>query len=300
MTLLDPAKAGSAPGPKSGPKTGAVLASADTPPLPVRSDDLAERLLRLAIPALMLGLLVVVWAWYVAAYQVPHYILPSPARVAQSLVNDWPILSAALLVTLKITFMALGLALIGGVGLAILMTQSRWVELAIYPYAVILQVTPIVAIAPLILIYAPTTQTALLICAFIVAFFPVLSNTTQGLKSTDHNLLNLFEMYGASRWQTLRYLKLPAALPYFLAGLKIAGGLALIAAVVAEFAAGSAGAQSGLAYRLLESQFRLNIPRLFAALLLLSLTGVVIFALTSAISHLLLRRWHESAIRREN
>lgn len=312
MTLLDPAKAGSAPGPKSGPmsgpvsgpvsgpKTGAVLASADTPPLPVRSDDLAERLLRLAIPALMLGLLVVVWAWYVAAYQVPHYILPSPARVAQSLVNDWPILSAALLVTLKITFMALGLALVGGVGLAILMTQSRWVELAIYPYAVILQVTPIVAIAPLILIYAPTTQTALLICAFIVAFFPVLSNTTQGLKSTDHNLLNLFEMYGASRWQTLRYLKLPAALPYFLAGLKIAGGLALIAAVVAEFAAGSAGAQSGLAYRLLESQFRLNIPRLFAALLLLSLTGVVIFALTSAISHLLLRRWHESAIRREN
>jgi NitT/TauT family transport system permease protein len=308
MTLLDPAKAGSAPGPKSGPKsgpmsgpkTGAVLASADNPPLPVRSDDLAERLLRLAIPALMLGLLVVVWAWYVAAYQVPHYILPSPARVAQSLVNDWPILSAALLVTLKITFMALGLALIGGVGLAILMTQSRWVELAIYPYAVILQVTPIVAIAPLILIYAPTTQTALLICAFIVAFFPVLSNTTQGLKSTDHNLLNLFEMYGASRWQTLRYLKLPAALPYFLAGLKIAGGLALIAAVVAEFAAGSAGAQSGLAYRLLESQFRLNIPRLFAALLLLSLTGVVIFALTSAISHLLLRRWHESAIRREN
>lgn len=300
MTLLDPAKASAAPGAKLAAKTGAVLASADTPPLPVRSDDLAERLLRLAIPALMLGLLVVVWAWYVAAYQVPHYILPSPARVAQSLVNDWPILSAALLVTLKITFMALGLALIGGVGLAILMTQSRWVELAIYPYAVILQVTPIVAIAPLILIYAPTTQTALLICAFIVAFFPVLSNTTQGLKSTDHNLLNLFEMYGASRWQTLRYLKLPAALPYFLAGLKIAGGLALIAAVVAEFAAGSAGAQSGLAYRLLESQFRLNIPRLFAALLLLSLTGVVIFALTSAISHLLLRRWHESAIRREN
>ena len=300
MTLLDPAKASAAPDARLAAKADAVLASADTPPLPVRSDDLAERLLRLAIPALMLGLLVVVWAWYVAAYQVPHYILPSPARVAQSLVNDWPILSGALLVTLKITFMALGLALVGGVGLAILMTQSRWVELAIYPYAVILQVTPIVAIAPLILIYAPTTQTALLICAFIVAFFPVLSNTTQGLKSTDHNLLNLFEMYGASRWQTLRYLKLPAALPYFLAGLKIAGGLALIAAVVAEFAAGSAGAQSGLAYRLLESQFRLNIPRLFAALLLLSLTGVVIFALTSAISHLLLRRWHESAIRREN
>ncbi|NBN79662.1 ABC transporter permease subunit [Microvirga tunisiensis] len=298
MTLLDPAKATAAKVAPAGVSSGASAAGGA--PLTGRSEDLADRLLRIAIPVVMLGLLVLLWAWYVAAYDVPHYILPSPERVVRSLVTDWPILSAALLVTLKITFLALGLALIGGVGLAILMTQSRWVELAIYPYAVILQVTPIVAIAPLILIYAPTTQAALLICAFIVAFFPVLSNTTQGLKSTDHNLLNLFEMYGASRWQTLRYLKLPAALPYFLAGLKIAGGLALIAAVVAEFAAGSAGAQSGLAYRLLESQFRLNIPRLFAALLLLSLTGVVIFALTSAVSHLLLRRWHESAIRREN
>jgi NitT/TauT family transport system permease protein len=203
-------------------------------------------------------------------------------------------------VTLKITFMALGIALVGGAALAILMAQSRWVELALYPYAVILQVTPIVAIAPLILIYAPSTQSALLICAWIVAFFPILSNTTQGLRSTDHNLLNLFELYGANRWQTLFYLKIPNALPYFLAGLKIAGGLALIAAVVAEFAAGSAGAGSGLAFRLLESQFRLNIPRLFAALILLSFTGICIFFATSLVSHLLLRKWHESAVRREN
>lgn len=298
MTALDPANGAAKGAPKEASPTS--VQHNDTPlPIP-RAEETSDRLMRLIIPAVMLGLLVLLWAWYVSAYNVPHYILPSPSRVAQSLVNDWPTLSSALLVTLKITFMALGLALAGGVGLAIIMTQSRWVELAIYPYAVILQVTPIVAIAPLIVIYAPTTQVAVLICAFIVAFFPVLSNTTQGLKSTDHNLLNLFEMYGASRWQTLRYLKLPAALPYFLAGLKIAGGLALIAAVVAEFAAGSAGANSGLAYRLLESQFRLNIPRLFAALLLLSLTGVLIFALTSAVSHLLLRRWHESAIRREN
>jgi NitT/TauT family transport system permease protein len=186
------------------------------------------------------------------------------------------------------------------VALAILMAQSRWIELALYPYAVILQVTPVVAIAPLIIIYAPSTQVALLICAWLVAFFPVLSNTTQGLRSTDHNLLNLFELYGASRWQTMRHLKLPNALPYFLAGLRIAGGLALIAAVVAEFAAGSAGSGSGLAFRVLESQFRLNIPRLFAALVLLSFTGICIFAATSLVSHLLLRRWHESAVRREN
>lgn len=262
--------------------------------------SMGSRIVRRALPVAMLILLVAVWQVYVTVMEVPHYILPSPVRVAQALYTDWPILGPALLVTLKITFLALGMALVGGVFFAILMSQSRWVERALYPYAVILQVTPIVAIAPLILIYAPTTQAALLICAWLVAFFPILSNTTQGLKSTDHNLLNLFELYGANRWQTLIYLKIPNALPYFLAGLKIAGGLALIAAVVAEFAAGTAGAGSGLAFRLIESQFRLNIPRLFAALILLSLTGVLIFAVTSAISHLLLRKWHESAVEREN
>jgi NitT/TauT family transport system permease protein len=260
----------------------------------------AERWLRTIVPVAMLVLLVAVWQVYVVLADVPHYILPSPVRIGQAMATDWPILLPALLVTLKITFLALAIALIGGVGLAVLMAQSRWIELALYPYAVILQVTPIVAIAPLILIYAPSTQAALLICAWIVAFFPILSNTTQGLRSTDHNLLNLFELYGATRWQTLIHLKLPNALPYFLAGLRIAGGLALIAAVVAEFAAGSAGAGSGLAFRLLESQFRLNIPRLFAALVLLSFTGILIFFATSLVSHLLLRRWHESAVRREN
>ena len=257
-------------------------------------------MLRIAVPVAMLVLLIAAWQVYVTVDDVPHYILPSPLRIAQAMGTDWPILLAALWVTLKITFSALAIALVSGVALAILMAQSRWIELALFPYAVILQVTPIVAIAPLILIYAPTTQSALLICAWIVAFFPVLSNTTQGLRSTDHNLLNLFELYGASRWQTLVLLKLPNALPYFLAGLRIAGGLALIAAVVAEFAAGTAGAGSGLAFRLIESQYRLNIPRLFAALVLLSATGVVIFAATSLISHLLLRKWHESAVRREN
>lgn len=260
----------------------------------------AEKLLRIVVPVAMLLALIGLWAWYVQAYNVPKYILPSPQLVAQAMITDWPILGAALLVTLKITFAALGIALVGGVVLAILLSQSKWIELALSPYMVILQVTPIVAIAPLILIYAPSTQVALLICAWIVAFFPVLSNTTQGLKSTDHNLLNLFELYGASPIQTLWLLKLPAALPFFLAGLRIAGGLALIAAVVAEFAAGSAGAGSGLAFRLLESQYRLNIPRLFAALLLLCATGVAIYGATALISHLLLRRWHESAIRREN
>jgi NitT/TauT family transport system permease protein len=272
----------------------------DEAPAPPPRISLGERALRILIPFVMLAIVVIGWQAYVTLAEVPHYILPSPLRIAEALATDWDILGRALLITLRTTFLALILALVGGVLLSIILVQSRWVELAFFPYAVILQVTPIVAIAPLILIYTETTQQALLICAFLVAFFPVLANTTQGLKSTDHNLLNLFELYRASRWQTLLYLKIPNALPFFLAGLRIAGGLALIAAVVAEFAAGTAGGNAGLAFRLLESQFRLNIPRLFAALVLLSLTGVVIYAATSLISHLLLRKWHESAIRREN
>ena len=273
---------------------------ADEAPAAPPAATAGERTLKIVVPIAMLFALLAAWQAYVTIAAVPHYILPSPIRIAQAMTTDWPILGRALLITLQTTLLALVLALIGGVALAVLLVQSKWVELAFFPYAVILQVTPIVAIAPLILIYTSTTQQALLICAWLVAFFPVLSNTTQGLKSTDHNLLNLFELYGASRWQTLIYLKLPNALPFFLAGLRIAGGLALIAAVVAEFAAGTAGGNAGLAFRLLESQFRLNIPRLFAALVLLSLTGVVIYAITSIISHLLLRKWHESAVRREN
>lgn len=260
----------------------------------------SETLFRVLVPVVVVAILVALWHLGVTLTGVPQYILPSPAAVAGSLVSDWGTLAPALWVTTKITMTSLALALLGGVGIAVFLVQSRWIETAFYPIAVILQVTPIVAIAPLILIYAPSTQVALLICAFLVAFFPILSNMVQGLKSVDHNLLNLFDLYGASRWQTLLYLKLPASLPYFMTGLRIGGGLALIAAVVAEFAAGSAGAGSGLAFRLLEAQYRLNIPRLFAALFMLSALGVTIFAITSFLSWLALHRWHESSLRREN
>lgn len=260
----------------------------------------SELILRTLVPICVVATIVAIWAIGVSVSGVPPYILPGPAAVAKSLVNDWGTLAPAFWVTTKITLASLALALLGGVGIAVFLVQSRWIEIAFYPITVILQVTPIVAIAPLILIYAPSTQVALLICAFLVAFFPILSNMVQGLKSVDHYLLNLFDLYGASRWQTLLYLKLPASLPYFMTGLRIGGGLALIAAVVAEFAAGSAGAGSGLAFRLLESQYRMNIPRLFAALILLSCLGVVIFAITSFISWLSLHRWHESSLKREN
>lgn len=254
--------------------------------------------LRIAVP--LAALAVVLAAWQIAADRTSAYFLPSPSAVLQALIDDWSILWPALLVTLRITFLALLLAVVGGVALAVLMAQSRLAELAVYPYAVILQVTPIVAIAPILIVWIEDTDVMLLTLAWLVAFFPILGNTLQGLKSADHNLRDLFELYGAGRWQTLRLLRAPAALPYFMAGLRIAGGLALIAAVVAEFAAGTGGAGSGLAYRIYMAQFTLNAPRTFAALLLLAFAGVGIFWITGAIARLSLRRWHESVAPREN
>jgi NitT/TauT family transport system permease protein len=259
---------------------------------------MSERALRMFLPLAMLALTVLAWDLTVRWLAIPPYVLPSPGRVFATLISDAPLLLRSLLVTLTITLQGFLLAAIGGIALAVAFNHWRIAEWALYPYAVILQVTPVVAIAPLLLIYLPQPL-AVLACAWIVAFFPVLANTTLGLNSVDHNLVALFQLYKASRWQVLLRLKLPAALPQMLAGLRIAGGLSLIGAVVAEIAAGSAGAGSGLAYRIAESGYRLNISRMFAALLLLSLAGVAIFFVLSAASHLLLRRWHESAVKQE-
>lgn len=259
----------------------------------------AERIGKWLLPVLVVGLTVWLWDRIVVWNEIPHYILPRPGRVLEELTENWASLYQSFLVTLQLTFGALAIAVIGGVALAVLFTQSRWVEMSFFPYAVILQVTPLVAIAPLIFIYVDSRIVGLLICAWIVAFFPILSNTTLGLKSVDPNLDDLFSVYGASRWQRLRYLQAPSALPYFLGGLRIAGGLALIGAVVAEYVGGTGTAQGGLAFRILEAGYRLAIPTMFAALLLIALTGVIIFASLSLLSHLLLRKWHESAVARD-
>ncbi len=257
-----------------------------------------EAWLRVLAPTVIALLFLGGWEAMVRINAIPPYILPGPVLVARTLVRDWGTLSVSLLVTLKITAMALAVAASLGLLLAVLFAQSRIIELSLLPFAVILQVTPIVAIAPLIIIWADDVTLSLLICAWIVAFFPILSNTIVGLRSADRNLVDLFRLYCASRWQTLWRLLLPTALPYFLAGLRISGGLALIGAIVAEFVAGTGGNASGLAFRILEAGYQLQIPRMFAALALVSATGVAIFLLLTLLSHLLLRRWHESAMGR--
>jgi len=257
-----------------------------------------ERLLEYLLPVLMLAIALLIWEGAVWYFDIQPYVLPAPSNILATLYRDWWTLFGSLEVTLSITFEALLAAVIGGVALAILFAQWRLVERAFFPFAVVMQVTPIVAIAPLLLIYL-SSGAAVLVCAFLVAFFPILANTTLGLSSADHNLIDLFQLYRATRWRQLIWLRLPGALPYFLAGLRIGGGLALIGAIVAEIAAGSAGQGAGLAYRIVESGFRLNIPRMFAALLLISVTGILIYLVLTAISYALLHRWHDSARGRE-
>ena len=288
----------------------------DTDPSLIDADELArqrrrriEKIAAWALPAAVILAALVLWQWTVTANEIPHYILPGPGLVWEALVENADTLFVSWLITIQTTALALLAAVAGGVGLAVLFNQSRFAEMAFYPFAVILQVTPVVAVAPLILIYVedidlglfviPEKVVGMLIVAWIVAFFPILSNSTLGLRSADHNLRDLFSIYGATRWQRLRYLQIPAALPYFLGGLRIAGGLSLIGAVVAEFVAGTGGMGSGLAFRILEANYRLKTDLAFAALILIALTGVLIFALLSFLSHALLHKWHESAVKRE-
>ncbi len=249
-------------------------------------------------PTLMLVIAILAWEAYVRLAHVPSFLLPAPSEVIVTLIKDWPTLGASLVVTLTTTFEALLAAIVGGVSLALIFHLWRPLERAFFPFAVVMQVTPVISVAPLLLVYM-SSGAAVLVCAFLVAFFPILSNTALGLASADHNLIDLFELYGASPWQQLRLLRLPSALPYFLGGLRIGGGLALVGAIVAEIAAGSAGAGSGLAYRIVESGFRLEIPRMFAALFLISITGILIFLFFTGLSWLLLHRWHDSMRSRE-
>lgn len=253
-----------------------------------------DRIMSTLAPLAGIGIMIGAWALFVELSGVAPYTLPSPRVVWDVLIKDWPMLGPALWVTTKTTLQALLLALVGGWTIALLLAQARWIEALLHPITVTVQVMPIVALAPLIVIYVPSPHMAQMVCAFIVAFFPVMLNTLQGLKSAERHQADLLRTYGASHWQTFRYLRIPSALPNIFAGIKIGGGLALIGAVVAEFSVGQAGRNAGLAFRLLEAQSRLNTPRVFAALVLLAALGGAVFAATRLLSWQALRHWHES------
>ncbi len=252
------------------------------------------RVQRVVYPLLVGLVLIALWQGLVTALELPPYLVPSPLLMLKTLFTDWAALGGSLWVTVKITVLAFGVATVAGVLISFLFVQSKRIETALFPYAVLLQVTPIVAVAPLIIIWVKDPTASMVICAALVALFPIISNTTLGLRSVEPDLQSYFQLNRATRMQTLLRLRIPSALPYFFGGLRISSGLALIGAVVAEFVAGTGGQGAGLAYQILQAGFQLNIPRMFAALLLISLTGVALFALMAWGTRLALGSWHAS------
>lgn len=238
--------------------------------------------------------LFILWEILFHALNLRWYLLPPPSMILESIQSNFFSLMESLAVTLKVTLTALIASVVISVCLAIIFYFSKFIERSMMPITVVLQVTPIIAIAPLISIWVDSSQMATLICAFLVAFFPLLTNTISGLKSTERNHLDLMKLYRANKYQLLRYVVLPNALPYFLSGLKISTGLALIGAIVGEFVIGPISGHSGLAYRIIESGYQLEIPKMFASVVLISITGILLFNLIRLISYLILRNWHSS------
>jgi NitT/TauT family transport system permease protein len=254
---------------------------------------------RTLAPIIVGILILAVWEGACRFWSVPEYLFPKPSSIAIALVTNWSVLLRALGTTLLITLEAFVVAVVLGTLIAFVFVQNKLIEASLFPYAVLLQVTPVVAVAPLIIILVKNTSLSLMICAAVVAIFPVISNTTIGLHSVDPGLLSYFKMNKATRLETLLRLRIPSALPFFLAGLRIASGLALIGAVVAEFVAGTGGRSAGLAYQILQAGFQLDIPLMFAALLLIALSGVVLYLLMVGLNNVLLGGWHESTIGEE-
>lgn len=244
-------------------------------------------------PALgFLLLLFGAWEWAARTGLLPPFLLPAPSRIALVLAGDFPAFASAWLATLKLALVALALAVASGVAGAAAFALLPRLERALLPLVVALQVTPVVAVAPLLLVVFDDPWWASLCCAWLVALFPLLSSTLSGLRAADPGLLELFSLYGAKPLQRLRWLLLPTSLPYFLSGLRVGAGLALIGAVVAEFAAGAAGRDTGLASRLLEAMFRTDMPRMYAALALIMATGLLLYGAVALLEWRLVGRWH--------
>lgn len=275
--------------PQAAPAKPVAKATPKRPPLMAQ-----PRVQRVVYPLLVGMVLVALWQGLVTGLELPPYLVPSPILMMKTLFTDWAALGGSLWVTVKITVLAFVVATVAGVLISFLFVQSKRIETALFPYAVLLQVTPIVAVAPLIIIWVKDPMASMVICAALVALFPIISNTTLGLRSVEPDLQSYFQLNRATRMQTLLRLRIPSALPYFFGGLRISSGLALIGAVVAEFVAGTGGQGAGLAYQILQAGFQLNIPRMFAALLLISLTGVALFVLMAWLTRLALGGWHAS------
>ncbi|BFT70227.1 ABC transporter permease subunit [Paenibacillus sp. MAH-34] len=258
-------------------------------------------LLKHMLPPLV-AFVVFIGGWELIAYlaKAPVYLVPKPSDIVAAAVENKHALWVSVTTTTLEAVLGFFLSIIMGVAGAILLASSKWIEKSVYPYAIILQTIPIVAIAPLIVIWFDAGMNAIVIITFLIGFFPMLSNTLIGLNSTDQNMSNLFYLYNANAFQTMWRLRIPAALPYIIAGLKISCTLSVVGAIVGEYIAGIGGGAGGLGYAITYAAARLKTAYLFACGLSASALGISFFLLVNAFSKWVLSSWHESEMKKDS
>ncbi|BBI34131.1 ABC transporter permease [Cohnella abietis] len=250
-------------------------------------------------PVIAFVVVISLWQFGIALLGTPAYLFPKPTDVFKAATENGPALLESVTTTAIESVLGFLLSIVVGVLGAIVLALSKPIEKSVYPYAIVLQTVPIVAIAPLIVIWFGSGMNAIVCITFLVCFFPILSNTLIGLNSTDQGLKNLFHLYSASPWQTMWSLRIPAAFPYIVAGLKISCTLSVIGSIVGEYVAGVGGGKGGLGYAITFAAMRLQTPYLFACGLAASVLGIVFFLIVNALSKRLLGSWHESEMKVE-
>ena len=247
-------------------------------------------------PLLVFGIVILVWQLAINFFQIRPYLLPSPTAVFQALINDRSVLTQAVIYTGTAALSGFAGSLIIGTLIAFAFSQSRMLRASSYPYFIFLQTVPIVAIAPLIVRWFGYGFQSVALVAFLLSLFPIISNGTQGLLEIDPNLLDLFRLNNASRWQTLVKLRFPSAIPGLLAGARTASGLSIVGAIVGEFFVGYASKQFGLGYLIYYTNGQAQLDRMFAAVLTSTLFGIAIFSLVNLISMTILRNWYDGPV----
>lgn len=250
-------------------------------------------------PILALVVFLSIWQFIPTLLDIKPFILPKPTDVVSAAIEDWALLWPAMQITIFESVIGFILSAIVGIGISILLASSRVLEISLYPYTVILQTIPIVAIAPIIVIWFGSGFNSIVIISFLIGFFPIVSNTLMGLNSVDKNMGDLFKLYNANKWQTMFKLRIPAAMPFIMSGLKVSCTLAIIGSITGEYIAGIGGGKGGLGYAITVAAVQLKTPYLFACAITGALFGIVFYLLVSMISRLVLKSWHESAMKVE-
>ncbi len=264
-----------------------------------RAKDNFKFNIKLLGPILALIIFLSLWQFVPIMLDIKPFILPKPTDVVEAAIDNWHLLWPAMQVTIFESVIGFLLSAVVGIGISILLASSRVLEISLYPYAVILQTIPVVAIAPIVVIWFGSGFNSIVIISFLIGFFPVVSNTLMGLNSVDKNMGDLFKLYNASKWQTMFKLRIPAAMPFIMSGLKISCTLAIIGSITGEYIAGIGGGKGGLGYAITVAAVQLKTPYLFACAISGALFGIVFYLLVSYLSRLVLKSWHESAMKVE-